>query len=786
MELLMKETIKQTRLSALIQCPTLTPEEINQLKAYKKKINKSDGTVVVTYNKVMDMGRRYADKSLSLQNFSKKIRHTLVHDTHTDIDITNCHPVVLAQYCRKNGIRCDGLDDYVLHRDSKLQDIMTTCNISRGTAKEMVIVVMYLGLVSDFCITAGVSIPPPDWVDKLATEFNQIADSIKGKNESIYKKICASKNKDFKKNKTSTTLSFINQIIEDELIMHARQKLSDSGFVVETLCFDGLLIQRRDVDEETLGSLTAYCEEKTGYNVQFEVKPMTMAIDLVEESNFDFAKYEHPNETLECYDQKYCESLKRENEYEEYALKKHYIEKFVCKVLRPEPQFVFQNGLDRHCDFWSPTACSNALTPITSGFKNAMGTLEPFFNHWARDVHHRHYTRYDFVPYNLVSSCPPDVLNVFEGFNPQIYGDVVEPSRITKVITPYIDLVRELCGGVDEHAMYFHHFIAQMFQDPEHKPPVAIIFKGKQGTGKNMILDALGNMINKTHYVTSSDPDDFYGSHAEGYYRKILVNLNEAEGKTTFNFEGQMKSMITEDTMTINPKNVRPTTVKNVARTIITTNKATPVSIDVRSKDRRYVAYQTTDVYLNKSAKFWSQLYAHFRKPEFMSALYQWFMAFDVKDYNWIKSRPLTDAYKEMCNLYSPVEALFFEDMYLNKSWNDSTTSNESDTPYSPDPTDKATLSISALYNKYEVFAKKHRFMKDSTGMASSRSFVSKLIELDFPIIRTRSSTEKTLTFVPREMLDHSISRNWLMGYETELAEICDDNKDTYEEDYFN
>jgi len=778
----MKETINQTRLSALINHPSLTPEEVNQLKAYKKKANKNDGSIVVTYNKRLDMGRRYAEKSLSLQNFSKKIRHTLVHDTHIDIDIANCHPVVLSQYCRKNGIRCDVLDEYVRHRDTKLQDIMDTCKISRSTAKEMVIVVMYLGLLSDFCITNGVSIPPPAWVDELSNEFKQIGDSIKGKNETIYKKVCVSKSKDHKKNKTSTTMSFVNQIIEDDLIMHARQKLSDSGFIVETLCFDGLLILKRDIDEELLGTLTAYCEEKTGYVVQFEVKPMSLGLELIEQTTFNFDDYEHPAETLEQYDQKYCSTLTRSNEYEEYALKKHYIEKFLCKVLQPEPQFVFQNGLDRRCDFWNPTACSNAFTPITSGLKNQMGSPEPFYNHWARDVNHRHYTRYDFVPYNLVSSCPPDVLNVFEGFNPEIYGDVIMPDRREKVLTPYIDLVRELCGGVDADAMYFHHFIAQMFQDPEHKPPVAIIFKGKQGTGKNMLLDALGNMINKTHYITSSNPEDFYGSHAEGYYRKIMVNLNEAEGKKTFDFEGMMKSMITEDTMTINPKNVRPSVVKNVARTIITTNKATPVSIDVRSKDRRYVAYQTTDVYLNKSAKFWSQLYGHFRKPEFMRALYQWFMEFNVENYNWIKNRPLTEAYKEMCNLYSPVEALFFEDMYLKKSWDDS---EDTDVESSPDPTVKATLSISAMYNKYEAFAKKHRFMKDSSGMASSRAFVSKLVELDFPIIRTRSNTEKTLTFVPREMLDHAISRNWLMGYETEQAEICDDGKETYEESYF-
>jgi len=154
-----------------------------------------------------------------------------------------------------------------------------------------------------------------------------------------------------------------------------------------------------------------------------------------------------------------------------------------------------------------------------------------------------------------------------------------------------LDLVKELCGGDDEHAMYFHRYIAQLFQDLNKKVPICIIFKGKQGTGKNMILDALGNMMGNCHYITSSKPNDFFGEHAEGFCNKLLVNLNEAEGKDTFDFEGRIKSFITEDTITINPKNVRPSTIRNVARTIITTNKTNPVPIDVKSKDRRYVVY---------------------------------------------------------------------------------------------------------------------------------------------------------------------------------------------------
>jgi len=785
-ELVLIETIIPERLNKLIQSPALEDKEVKALKAYRKLMGRTTGAVPVKYTKRMGMGRRYAEKSLSLQMFCWKIRQTLVHDTHTDIDIKNCHPVILSQYCQKNNILCPNLDDYIKNRNAKLTSIMEECNVGKDIAKNMIISIMYLGKLPDFCPANGITgeHPPPKWVDELAIEFANTADIIRGIEADIYKQICSSKSKSEEyKNKTATTLSYVLCIIEDNLIMNARDKLTKMGCEIQTLCFDGLLIKKTEVTAEMLGEVSAYCEEHTSYNVDFEVKPMNNVIDLesAEDTNTDFDNYEHPEDKLTTYDQHYCHSLKRPKPSEEYALKKNYIEHFLCKVCQPVPQYVLQNGKDRHCQFWSPAECSLMFLPITSGIVNQMGNPISFYEQWTKDVFHRHYTYYDFIPYNVESNCPANTLNVFEGFNPEIYGEPMEDITINKYIKPYTDLVRELCGGSEDDATYFHHFVAHMFQYPANKPPVAIIFKGKQGTGKNMILDAIGNMLNNTHYITSSKAEDFYGTHAEGYYRKILVNLNEAEGKKTFDFEGQMKSMITEDVMTINPKNVRPSEVKNCARTIITTNKATPVAIDVRSKDRRYVVYQTTERYLKYQARFWTDLKKHLRSPNFMRALYQWLMKFNVTDYNWIKNRPLTEAYKEMCNLYSPVEALFFEDLYLSKGWH---SADDEDSPKTTGD-DMIKIPIAELYSKYEVFAKKHRFMKDSAGMASSRSFVSKIIELDFPLIRTRTMTDKTLSFVPKEMLEHAIARQWLMGYEAEVKEITDDDKVPYDGSYF-
>ena len=188
MELYLKETIDPNILQNLILCEELKPEEVTLLKQYQKKLNKKDGTIVVAYNKLMDMGRRYPEKSLSLGSMSKRTRHTLVSKTHTDIDIANCHPVILSQYCEKNGIVCKVLNDYVEHRNSRLQELIDTCDITRSMAKDMVLCVMYLGLLNDFCMTNKIMKSTPKWIDEFAVECKQISQIIKSKNEGMYTK----------------------------------------------------------------------------------------------------------------------------------------------------------------------------------------------------------------------------------------------------------------------------------------------------------------------------------------------------------------------------------------------------------------------------------------------------------------------------------------------------------------------------------------------------------------------------------------------------------------------
>jgi hypothetical protein len=756
------EHVEKKRVDQLIQNQDLDDEVRKQLKNYAKRYDKVQLGFRVDYeSQGLMIGRKYAKGSLSLQNLKRTVRESLVYDTHTDIDIVNCHFVLLAQYCNKNGLRCNALDDYVHHRNVRIQELIHLFKLSRKVVKELFIVMLYGGCVNDYCAMNGFDLqtPLPTWVHDLETELKMLTDRVCSIESTIMADVKKLKKKEYQ-NKKASCLSYVLQVIEDDVIGKAIVKCKQLGIQVDTLCFDGFLVHQKDVSPDVLEELSSYCFETSGYKVEFAFKPMEKYHEFVEEK-YDFSDY--PFQHLEEYNQIYCDSLTGQTPQEIYSIRKAYLEHFLCKVQQPEPLYIFQNGIHKLPSILNPSQASLLLKPIQSGFVSLQGGVIMFYDKWSVDVNHRLYRALDFIPYNQNNPFyDSSIYNLFEGFHPDLYGPPAE--NLMKKITPYLDLVQELCGGVPEHAMYFHCFIAQIFQDPSHKPPICIILKGKQGVGKNLALDAIGHMLNKAHYITSSKPNDFFGEHAEGFFRKLLVNLNEAEGKDTFDFEGRMKSFITEDTITINPKNVRPTQVSNHARSVITTNKPNPFPIDVKTKDRRFGVFQSTDVYLTKSSKFWSQLYEHFRKPETMQALYQWFMSLDLVNFDWIKQRPITKAYKDMCNLYSPVEALFFEEFVDKAQWEEFGMDKKA--------TCEMVIPMTDMFDLYERFCKKNRFLKDDTKATSSRAFISRLTDMEFPIFKYKAHGTNSFKFIPQEVYDYLDKKRWINGYKDDEKEI--------------
>lgn len=533
----------------------------------------------------------------------------------------------------------------------------------------------------------------------------------------------------------------------------------------------------------TILSLIKYMKDadKDLYNkIEIEVYKLTkqstsnkMNPNQVSDVIFDESK-------LRRFDSGYMNSFK-----DDYATQRKYFELFVCKVMRPDPQFIYTEG-DR--DFGT-RSCIFSENHIISAFKHIQTMIvkgnnvvsTSFTGEWLCDENMKVYNYLDFKPYNgsRQENENKEAFNIFTGYSPDIHFEY-NKDNTEKILKPWTDLCLELCGGVETHMNYFIKFLAHMIQKPDEKMPFCFIIKGKQGTGKNMFLTPIGNIIGKEHYITSSNPKDFFGDYAEGFYHKVLVNMNECEGKDTFDFENKIKTFITEDTITINPKFVRPTTIRNVARVIIFTNKPNPIPIDVKSKDRRYIVFKTTDKFLDVKygSKFWCGLMNHFNKPEFISCLYDYLNGINVENVNWRKERPITDAYKEMCKLYIPAEALFLEDFVNKYRQQENDICDDLDNPMTDPEEDERwgkehNKTTKEVYDEYTQFCKKMGFTNDKTFQPSISKFNNRCVEMEIPFKTIKSNGLNRFRFTPKDIYAHLVKKKWIDNDESDDEIEC-------------
>jgi hypothetical protein len=496
------------------------------------------------------------------------------------------------------------------------------------------------------------------------------------------------------------------------------------------------------------------------------------------------------NKTALYFDRKYINELKSYDEIKEY------FEYFVCKIDFP-PNYVFYEkgdcnfGIEKFQNIMDKAILEKTFNDIKYIKQNSEGKVEEkkFITKWVDDKYKRIFKRMDFLPMNKVNIVSDVfVYNLFEGWNEKVLTEY-EKDKHEKYLKPFLDLGLELCGGIKKYLDYLMNFLAHMIQFPNRRIPISFIIKGKQGTGKNVFLNAIGGLMDSKNYISSSNPKDFFGDYAEGFYHKILINMNECEGRDTFEFEGKLKSFISEEKITMNPKFMRPIEIQNYARLIIFSNKSTPIPIDVKSKDRRYVVYQTTDKYLDKkySAVFWNRLVEHFKRPEFIAALYNELNNRDISKWNFIKERPITDAYIEMCKNYIPIEALYFENLINTKEYEllecrKQTKTNTKETKQIDDM-NEIKIKGTDLYENYIEWCRKYNFIKEITP--NIRSFNLKLKELEFPIVSVAFEGTIRYKFFPKDIYKMLSKKMWLSNdnyIEDEKEEI----DESFMEEMFN
>lgn len=210
-------------------------------------------------------GRYYGSKG-SLETVQADFRGALCHRLYSDVDIVNCHPVLLVQMAKKCfNMDMPNLSHYVQNRDEVLATLSgDPWRMSHEEGKDAVIKVLYNGglMPSAPALIAGIKAE----VVAVAKRFAADAPSHKDLYEYCKRQ---------KDNTLGSFMSYLLQTEERKCLDAMVAYLTEKGLSVDVLCYDGCMVRGTDTaTADILAGCEAAVLEKTGYRISLKVKPM--------------------------------------------------------------------------------------------------------------------------------------------------------------------------------------------------------------------------------------------------------------------------------------------------------------------------------------------------------------------------------------------------------------------------------------------------------------------------------------------------------------------------------
>lgn len=337
------------------------------LKQYKKKC-KND-VVNTKYKRKIKVGRVIPTPFTSNSVMWRKIRHFLCSENYIDIDIVNCHPVILNQLCLNNGLSCDNLSNYVNNRDDIIKDVMQLYNMSKDDVKVLFIKIINGGSLSYYMKKLNLT-KKCSFLIEFEKELSKIRKNIKMSNSEFIKNLPKDK-----RNNENSIIAYYLQEYECRMLEIVYKYLNENGFIVDnfcSLCYDGLLVlKNKKLNEnicDVLLQLNKEVKKSLGFDVEFKIKEMNEGFDIEVE---DVVDEELTDYQILC---KYVLKVSNENNY-----KKNY-----THILKPsnESPIVYENYLsfedfinkifNKECEYY------DLIRKSPNNFPNLIKYLETF------------------------------------------------------------------------------------------------------------------------------------------------------------------------------------------------------------------------------------------------------------------------------------------------------------------------------------------------------------------------------------------------------------------------
>lgn len=707
-----------------------TQTNLKNAKEHLKKIQKNviNGKLNTTLQ-MKKIGRAYYKNHISLASLCREARQalqisvSLTKDDELDVktllydyDLSNAQPSILYNILQKSNIPQDefkAIKSYCKKRQNWFKKIKERYFKDDDKAKEkaklLVICLLNLGDLDNYLKNncknfdkdeeRGVAIY--NNLNLLRTEIYNITNNyIIPNNKVLFEEII--KQKDNKKAAVRSIVSRFLQFYEQQILENVLVQLMKDK-VINKNCFDyaadGFLVPEK-IDLNILQKIT----KDLGWDLKWTIKEPDEGIII-----WDEVLLNGENETIETFQhpEKYLNKLNiayfKNGLYGQYHLQKDYFEKFYTFVSMPEPMFMFSRLVGYRDKFSGKTLYRRVITPVkyfdvVKSYKDVYGRIIPakkeggepeeipFMCDYLKDRFKIHKTEIEFLP-----SCSPTAeascdnnYNMFQGYNPVCFekGIKFDPKSIEKggVLYDYLKVVKNVVGG-EKEANIFNAHIAHKILYPHLKPRTAICIISTEGVGKNVILNTNAQIFGKFHYISTANLGDIIGTHAEGIPSKLIVNLNEINFADSSKKKDALKSIVSEDRMRVNAKNIRPYDVDVYALIIATSNNNCCLCIDTKNGDRRWIIFESN----NKNKKLekmkgkngknrWDYLINKvWSSKHFIQQLYLYYKHLDrydeIKNYDFAgvqREMSRSKAYFRLAQYCIPMTSLFLSNYIMN------------------------------------------------------------------------------------------------------------------------
>jgi hypothetical protein len=436
-----------------------------------------------------------------------------------------------------------------------------------------------------------------------------------------------------------------------------RDSLEQDGWSVDVLAYDGVMVRKREGPysiHEAMRKAEGVVRDATGYDIELADK--------------EFSRFELPplQETL-------CEGVS-EADYD--RLKQKFEENhfyFVPQDTVVEIQddgilFVIPNPRHYLQNSWSFTQ------------KNWLQST-PFYDIWMKDPKRRDVFKIDMKP-----SEDPKV------FSPPLRWAWANTEASDDPL-PYLTLFHLLLQKLIPDAelrTFTLQWLGHLLQTPFQNPKCGIILTGGMGCGKDTLGDFLSEFVIGRHLCCNYDSNEqFWAPHDTGRMNKLFVKIEEVSGFLNSRNESSLKSRITAEYSTFNPKGLKEVEAPNYNRYFMTTNDPSPVRTS--DKERRFVIIPCGSELIGKM-EVWSEIRKVLFTPEGGRAIADYLMNEDNTEFP--RRIAISNYARELCEEQKTSEERFLE------SW------------------DGAECTTGELYDKYVFFCSENRLR--SCGSANS------------------------------------------------------------------